>query len=440
MLARLHDELSRWTYSLHGLLAVIRPDSGAGVPVVDGAVVLDAGIGAGPGRLGHLAEQVPGVHRLDGLPGQPGRQVELGVPLDRPHELVGDPDRVVGVLVLDARDVLAAQVHVEPGVAEDPDLLFLARLGLDEFLHVGVIDVEDDHLRGPAGGPAGLDGAGGRVRAAHEGDGPAGRAAGGEQFLGGPDPGQVDPGPGAALEDQAFFLVPVQDRVHRVVHREDETRAHLLRRAGPDVEPDRRVEGEDLVDERVGELVIEDLGVLGTGEVPVLTPGRHVLSDHAVDQLLETPLPLRGADRAAEVLGGDDVGGVDGPEVGEFDTTLLEVDGAVPPVGHDDIAALPGDLVVRVHALPGVNPPDREPLARALASARRRPAHRLRHVHPPSGIPADPTRARPGPSVDVIVRTRTPNSEPNMLLRKGASARPHPAAPCAARKSHPRNQ
>src|SRR5580692_2329233 len=28
MLARLHEELSRWTYSLHGLLAVIRPDSG----------------------------------------------------------------------------------------------------------------------------------------------------------------------------------------------------------------------------------------------------------------------------------------------------------------------------------------------------------------------------------------------------------------------------
>src|SRR5438045_4251366 len=28
MLARLQDELSRWTYSLHGLLALIRPDSG----------------------------------------------------------------------------------------------------------------------------------------------------------------------------------------------------------------------------------------------------------------------------------------------------------------------------------------------------------------------------------------------------------------------------
>ena len=161
--------------------------------------------------------------------------------------------------------------------------------------------------------------------------------------------------------------------------------------------------------------MVEDLGVLGTGEVPVLTAGRHVLSDHAVNQLLETPLPLRGADRAAEVLGGDDVGGVDGPEFGEFDTTLLEVDGAVPPVGHDDIAALPGDLVVRVHALPGVNPPDRESLARALAPARRRAAHRLRHVHPPSGIPADPTRARPGPSVDVKVRT--PNSKPELAAQ-----------------------
>src|SRR5712692_6324141 len=28
MLARLHDELSKWTYSLHGLDAVILPDSG----------------------------------------------------------------------------------------------------------------------------------------------------------------------------------------------------------------------------------------------------------------------------------------------------------------------------------------------------------------------------------------------------------------------------
>ena len=83
---------------------------------------------------------------------------------DRPHELVGDADGVVGVLVLDADDVLAAEVHVEARVAQDADLVFLARLGRDESLDVGVVDVEDDHLGRAAGGAAGLDRPGARRR------------------------------------------------------------------------------------------------------------------------------------------------------------------------------------------------------------------------------------------------------------------------------------
>ena len=66
--------------------------------------------------------------------------------LDRAHELVGDAHRVVRVLVLHGHDVLAAEVHVEAGVAQGADLVLLARLGLDELLDVGVVDVEDDHL------------------------------------------------------------------------------------------------------------------------------------------------------------------------------------------------------------------------------------------------------------------------------------------------------
>ena len=81
---------------------------------------------------------------------------------------------------------------------------------------------------------------------------------------------------------------------------------------------------------------------------------------------LQRPLPLRGADRAAEVLGGDDVGRVDAPEVGELHAPLLEVDRAVAPVGHDDVAALPGHLVVRVHALGRPHPLDRSPLRGTL--------------------------------------------------------------------------
>ena len=69
-----------------------------------------------------------------------------------------------------------------------------------------------------------------RVGAAHEADRAGGGAAGGEQLLGGADAGQVDAGAGAALEDQPLLLVPVEDRVHRVVDGEDEAGADLLRR------------------------------------------------------------------------------------------------------------------------------------------------------------------------------------------------------------------
>src|SRR5690349_18437487 len=196
----------------------------AGVPVVDGAVVLDAGVGAVPGGLGHAAHQLARVDPLDYLAGAPGQQVELLAFLERAHELVGDPDRVVGVLVLDADDVLAAQVHVEPGVAERADLVFLTRLGLDELGHVGVVHIKDHHLGRAAGGTARLDRAGRGVGAAHERDRAAGGAAGGQQFLARADLGQVDPGSGAALEDQPFFPVPLQDRVHGVVDGQDEAR------------------------------------------------------------------------------------------------------------------------------------------------------------------------------------------------------------------------
>ena len=162
-------------------------------------------------------------------------------------------------------------------------------------------------------------------------------------------------------------------------------RGHLLRRGGPDVEPDRGVEAEDLVDERVGELVLEDLGVLGGGEVAVLPAGCHVDAHDPVHELLQAPLALRRADRAAEVLGGHDVGGVDRPEVGELHAVLLEVDRAVPPVGHDDVAALPGDLVIGVDAFAGVDAADGESLAGTLAAVARDPLRRLGHVRPPSG-------------------------------------------------------
>ncbi len=85
------------------------------------------------------------------LAGGDGPQVPVGVVDDGLHELVGDPDRVVGVLVLDRVAVGAVEVHVEAGVAQDAGLALLAGLAPDELLDVGVVDVEDDHLGGAAG-------------------------------------------------------------------------------------------------------------------------------------------------------------------------------------------------------------------------------------------------------------------------------------------------
>ena len=86
------------------------------------------------------------------------------------------------------------------------------------------------------------------------------------------------------------------------------------------------------------------------GEVAVVLAGLAVGLHDAVDELLEAPLAGVGADGAAEVLGGDDGGGVDRPEVGELDAALLEDGLAGLPVGLDDVATLPGDLVVGVDA------------------------------------------------------------------------------------------
>ena len=217
------------------------------MPGVDGVVVLDTGVSTFPGRLGNLVEQVPGVDPLDDLAGGASTQPELGSRLNGRHELVGDPHRIVGVLVLHGGDVPATEVHVETGVAQRPDLVLLTGLGLDELLDVRVIDVQDDHLRGAPSGAAGLNGSGRGVGAAHEGHGTGCGATRAEQLLGGPDAGEVQAGPGTTLEDESLLLVPREDGLHRVIDTEDETGGNLLRRRGADVEPHRRVEGEILM-------------------------------------------------------------------------------------------------------------------------------------------------------------------------------------------------
>src|SRR5207248_11672950 len=128
---------------------------------------------------------------------------------------------------------------VVSGLLEDARLLLLARLAPDELLDVRMVDVEDDHLGSAARLAAGLDRAGGGVGAAHEGHGPGRVAARGELLLGGAKLGEVDAGARAAAEDDALAADPVQDRLHRVVDRQDEARRALRLLLEADIEPDR---------------------------------------------------------------------------------------------------------------------------------------------------------------------------------------------------------
>src|SRR6185295_17523133 len=166
--------------------------------------------------------------------------------------------------------------------------------------------------------------AGGGVGAAHEAHRAAGVAALGELLLGGAKLGEVDAGARATAEDDTLAADPVEDRLHRVVDREDEARGALRLLLEADVEPDRRVERGELVDEDELELGLKALGLFLGGEVAALAAPAGDRVDDAADHLLDTRLALGRGHAAAEVLLRHDVRRRLRPELRELDVSLLE--------------------------------------------------------------------------------------------------------------------
>src|SRR5207302_7045502 len=225
-------------------------------------------------------------------------------------------------------------------------------LAPDELLHVGVVDVEDDHLRGPPRLPARLDRSRGGVRAAHERDRAGGVAALRELLLRGAELREVYARAGAAAEDDPFTADPIQDGLHRVLDREDEAGRALRLLLETDVEPDRGIEGRELVDEDRLQLGLEGVGLLVGCEVAARAAPPADRVDDAADHLLDAELALRRRHAAAEVLLRHDVRRRLRPELRELDALLLE-DGFVL-AGDKGVARLPLDL------LEGIAPRDRE--------------------------------------------------------------------------------
>ena len=188
---------------------VARVDAGrvrAGVPLVDGGVELHARIAAHPGAFGDRAHQVAGAIGVDDF--AVGDRLGLPQPVveHRAHELVGDADRVVRVLEEHRAVGRAGERAVVAGVDQRPRLLLFLDLAVDELEDVGVLGVEDDHLRGAARLAARLDHAGERVEALHERDRAGRGAAAGEQLLRRANRREVAAGAGAELEQHALGL------------------------------------------------------------------------------------------------------------------------------------------------------------------------------------------------------------------------------------------
>ena len=126
--ARLQAESSTCMYSEHGLEALIRPDSGQ---VCQSLIVVSywtPGIGAAPGGLGDLARAGRGPSASSiAAPSLRAVRSQSESASTALHELVGDADRVVRVLVLDRGEAVAVDRHVEAGVAQRRGLVLLAR-------------------------------------------------------------------------------------------------------------------------------------------------------------------------------------------------------------------------------------------------------------------------------------------------------------------------
>ena len=123
-----------------------------------------------------------------------------------------------------------------------------------------------------------------------------------------------------------------------------------------DVEPDRRVEGGELVDEDRLQLGLEGLRLLLVREVAAVAPPGAGRLDDPADHLPDARLALRRGHAPAEVLLGDDVRGRLRPELRELDALLLEHRAVLPR--DERVPDLPLDLVERVAAGDREVPPD----------------------------------------------------------------------------------
>ena len=279
---------------------VYRPRVGTSMPPVDSRGELNPRVGAFPRRLRYLPPQIPGPHPPHRLPRRPSRQLPRPVGFHRPHKLIGNPHRVVGVLEPDGHIV---QTRPEPGRGQRPRFPFLLRFAPRELVNIRMIRVQTDHLRRPPGLPPRLDRPRRRVRPGHKRNRPRSHPAAGKQLHRPPHPRQIHPRTRTAPENPPLHPRPVQNALQIVVHGQNETRRHLIRRPlHPQIEPHRRVESRPLADQQSRQLIGEQTTLLLRQKVAILPAPPGDSRHHPAHQPGHVPLPARRPHRPPEIL------------------------------------------------------------------------------------------------------------------------------------------
>ena len=115
------------------------------MPIVDGGVVLQAGVAANVGGFGDFLQQVAGVVLGNRAPVRDGVRCPFHAVFGGAHEFVGHAHAMVGVLKRDG--VVSAARHIKAAVVtgfdERPCFLFFVRFASDELFDIGMIGIQE---------------------------------------------------------------------------------------------------------------------------------------------------------------------------------------------------------------------------------------------------------------------------------------------------------
>ena len=218
-----------------------------------------------------------------------------------------------------------------------------------------MLGVQDDHFGRTPCLAAGLDDTGEGIIALHEGDRAGRLSPTGQQLFGGTNRGEIGAGAAPPFKEHAFRLGQVQNGFHPVFYRVDEASRALGFGLNAAIEPDRAVECCLLIDQEVGELRLEGVGVFRRGKVSPLLPPLVNRVHHSSNELSDASLSPLAIGGSPEVLGDHHVCRQHGPTDGYFHVRFLE-DHLSLFIGDACLALLPLNLIEGMHPGAGVNP------------------------------------------------------------------------------------